>query len=120
MRTEITGEEVVEVVERDAEECIQNCFESYRGCLEMTAYCLEQGGEYVTSELVTSLQTCARQCQVTVEMLVTDSELYPAACEICAAACDQCADACDLVTDEQLAALADVCRQCAETCRELV
>jgi hypothetical protein len=120
MRTDISGEEVVEVVECDAEECIQNCFESYRGCLEMTAYCLEQGGDFVASELVSSLQTCARMCQTTVEMLVSDSELYAAACEICAAACEQCADACDTVNDEQLAALAVVCRQCAETCREIV
>lgn len=119
MRQDITSEEVVEIVERDAEDCIQNCFESYRGCLEMATYCIEQGGEYVTGELLSSLQTCARLCQATVELLVTDSELYAPACEVCAAACDRCADACDIVTDEQLAALADLCRQCAETCREI-
>ena len=85
MRQDITSEEVV-IVERDAEECIQNCFESYRGCLEMTVYCIEQGGEYVSGELLSSLQTCARLCQATVELLVTDSELYAPACEVCAAA----------------------------------
>jgi hypothetical protein len=82
---------------------------------------MEKSGMHAKAEHVRLLQDCAELCQVTANLMLRVSDLFPIACGVCAEACDRCAKMCDELGasgDMQMKTCAKTCRRCAETCGE--
>lgn len=106
---------------RTMEQCIENCTNCHRICLETAARHfngeprpkLEEGH-------VRLLLDCAEICRTSADFMIRGSELHSHTCGACAAICERCAEACDkLGEDPYMAACAEICRRCAESCREM-
>ncbi len=105
----------------DIEQCIENCVNCHRICLEVTA--LHFRGEAPKSmpeATVRLLIDCAEICRTSADFMIRGSELHPHTCRACAVVCHRCAEACDRMGDDpHMAACVEACRRCAETCREM-
>lgn len=103
---------------QDMQECVDNCMQCYRMCLDMAMnHCLEQGGKHVAPEHFRLMINCAQMCQTAADFMLSSSSLHPRTCAACAAVCEACAESC-----EQLEGMEDcvrACRLCAESCREM-
>ena len=101
--------------------CIDDCTRCHAICVETGQYCMEKSGMHAGAQHVRLLQDCAELCQVTANLMLRVSDLYPNACGVCAEACDRCAKMCDelgMSGDMQMKTCAKACRRCAETCGE--
>ena len=103
------------------EECIANCTECHRVCLETVRHCLQKGGEHAAPAHITLLLDCAQICQTSADFMIRRSELHTLTCGACAEICARCADECERMAegDEAMARCAEVCRRCAESCRRM-
>src|SRR6266487_600883 len=102
------------------QQCIQNCTECHRTCVETTAYCLQHGGKHVEADHIKSLLDCAQLCATSADFMVRGSALHPQVCGVCADACTRCAESCEQFGDDaQMKSCAEVCRRCAESCRQM-
>lgn len=102
------------------EECIENCVDCHRICVETINYCLRMGGAHAGADHVGLLTDCAQICQTAGDFLIRGSALHPQTCGVCADACNQCAASCDRFgADPQMKACADLCRTCAQSCQQL-
>jgi hypothetical protein len=101
-------------------ECIDNCVECHRVCLETLAHCLRKGGRHAEAPHVTLLQNCADICQTSARFMIAGSPLHPSTCATCAQVCAACADDCEgMADDEAMRRCAEVCRRCADSCRRM-
>ena len=102
---------------RELQQCIQQCHECHRECVEVAEHCLHQGGEHATPERVFLLLDCAEICQTSANFLLRASELYPYTCAVCAQVCEQTKAACERFADsQQMRLCADACQRCADSC----
>lgn len=102
------------------EDCIKNCVDCHRICVETIIYCLQMGGSHASPAHVGVLTDCALICQTTADYLIRGSDLHPPVCGVCALVCNACADSCDQFRgDAQMKACADLCRACAQSCQQL-
>jgi hypothetical protein len=102
------------------EQCIQNCLDCHRICLETIAYCLQQGGKHAEAAHIRLLQDCAQICATSADFMIRGSDLHTLTCAACAQICARCATACEQMgNDAQMKACAEVCRRCAESCRQM-
>jgi hypothetical protein len=105
---------------RELQQCIQQCHECHRECMEVAEHCLHQGGEHAMPERVFQLLDCAEICQTSANFMIRRSELLGAVCGVCAEVCSRCAEDCDrFLEDERMRRAAAICRQCADSCREM-
>lgn len=101
-------------------QCIQDCLDCYRVCLETAAHCLQQGGEHAEAARIQLLLDCAEASQTCASFLLRGSEVHGRLCGICVEVAEQCAQACDeLQDDAQMQACAETCRRCAQSCRRM-
>jgi hypothetical protein len=104
----------------DMRECITECTECHRICLETVAYCLGQGGRHAEAEHVRLLLDCAEICATSANFMMRGSELHTLTCSACAEVCARCAESCERMgDDETMRRCAEVCRRCAESCRRM-
>lgn len=104
----------------DMQQCIQNCVECHRVCIETIGHCLGKGGRHATATHIGLLADCANICQTAAEFMMRRSDLHVAVCGVCADVCDRCAHECDgLKDDERMDVCAAICRQCAGSCRDM-
>jgi hypothetical protein len=102
------------------EDCLKNCADCHRICVETINHCLQAGGAHAAADHVGLLNDCAQICQTAQDFLIRRSELHPGVCGACAQACNACADSCDqLGADPQTKACAAMCRACAASCQAL-
>lgn len=102
----------------EMEECIKNCIECHRTCLELAMnHCLEMGGEHTEPARFRLMINCAEICRTSANFMLSGSDLHQLICELCAEICRRCADDCEGLDgmDECVAA----CRRCAETCERM-
>ena len=102
------------------EECLQNCLDCHRICLETISYGLEKGEMRAEAGFIRLLLDCAEICQAGANFMTRGSELHKHVCAACAEVCARCAENCDLFADdEQMEECAEACELCAESCRDL-
>ncbi len=102
------------------QECIQNCLDCHRICVETAAHCLQMGGKHAEASHIRLLLDCADICQTSANFMLRGSDLHVRTCAVCAEVCDLCAQSCEQFgDDEQMRACVEVCRRCAESCRAM-
>ena len=102
----------------DLEDCIENCLECYRVCVETLQYCLRMGGAHAELAHIRLLSDCVQICQVSADFMIRASKLHSETCAACAEICARCAENCAAfgAEDDQMQECASVCRRCAESC----
>jgi hypothetical protein len=106
--------------DQSIEECLKNCVDCHRICVETIDYCLRVGGSHAGAPHAGVLIDCEKICQTSADFLIRRSDLHPGTCAACAEACNACADSCDRFPgDRQMKACADLCRVCARSCEQL-
>jgi hypothetical protein len=105
----------------ELEDCIENCMECHRVCLETLQYCLHMGGKHAELAHIRLLTDCAQICQISADFMIRGSELHEEVCAACAEVCARCGDNCRLIEadDVQMQECAEMCARCAESCAEM-
>jgi len=103
------------------EQCIENCTNCHRVCLETAArHFAGEKTPKLEERIVRLLLDCADICRTSADFMIRGSELHPHTCLACAAICTRCADECDQMgEDPYMAACAEICRRCAASCTEM-
>jgi hypothetical protein len=102
------------------QECVQNCTDCHRICLETAAYCVQMGGPHAEASHVGLLLDCAQICATSADFMTRGAVLHPRVCGVCAEVCERCAEDCERFGDDaQMRRCAEVCRRCAESCRRM-
>lgn len=102
------------------EDCIQNCIECNRTCMETFTYCLHTGGDHANPDLIRLLLDCAQICQTSADFMIRESALHPRICGVCADICGLCATRCaEFKDDPEMELCAEVCRRCDDSCRHM-
>jgi hypothetical protein len=102
------------------QECIENCTECHRVCLETVTHCLQQGGAHAEASHIRLLLDCVQICQTSADFMSRGSELHAQTCGVCADICERCARDCERWgEDPQMKACAEVCRRCATSCHQM-
>ena len=103
---------------REMQECIQNCLDCHRVCLqEAMTHCLEAGGKHTEPAHFRLVICCAEICQTAANFMLSGSDLHTRTCAVCAEVCELCADDCEQVGDME--ECVQICRKCAESCRRM-
>ena len=102
-------------------QCIEDCSDCGRTCLETSSYCLNQGGDHAETEHINLLKDCAETCKLSENLMLRASDHANDICIICSEICDECARSCEKVDpkDDQMIECASICRQCADSCRNM-
>jgi hypothetical protein len=104
----------------DMQQCIQNCVDCHRICLETPAYCLQQGGKHAEASHIRLLLDCTEICHTSADFMIRGSSFHAKTCGVCATICEACARNCEGMGDDaQMKRCAEVCRTCAESCRQM-
>lgn len=102
----------------EVEECIRLCLDCYRSCEQTFAgHCLEQGGPHVEPRHARLMLSCAEVCRTAAVLMLHQSPQHPLQCGVCAELCRQCAQSCREVggMDECVQA----CDACADSCERM-
>lgn len=107
---------------QEMKECIQNCLDCSRFCLETAAYCRHENEKTPAALLAPILEDCAEICAMNAGLLARDSDFYMLVGLLCANVCSVCADACELhaVNDPKIDRCVKICRLTAESCAAIV
>jgi len=104
----------------DMEQCIINCSECARVCIETIPSCLKSGGRHADPDHIMMLMNCAQICRTSANFMISGSPLHMKTCDVCAETCDACADSCATAGDEDfMQRCVDFCRRCADSCRKM-
>lgn len=107
-------------VSQQMQQCIEECLNCHRICLETVSYCLQQGGQHSAAAHITTLLACAEICQTSANFMILGTELHRFTCAACAKVCEQCATECEQMgNDARMKACAEACRRCAESCQRM-
>jgi len=102
------------------QECINECTNCHRVCLETLTYCLNKGGRLSEAHHLRLLTDCAEICQISANFMLRNSELHVYTCGACAEICERCARSCEEMSyDDLMARCAESFRSCAALCREM-
>lgn len=105
---------------KEMEECIQNCLDCYRICLQTVTHCLQMGGKHAAPDHIRLLLDCAEICQISAGFMLRYSDFHGRTCTVCAEVCERCAESCEQFgEDARMKACAEACRSCAESCRQM-
>ena len=103
------------------EQCIQNCQDCHRVCLELVTHCLQLGDKHAEATHIRLLLDCAQVCATSADFMIRGSDMHGYTCGACAEVCARCAEECERMAegDELMLRCAEVCRRCAESCRRM-
>jgi hypothetical protein len=102
----------------EMQQCIQNCQECHKVCLQMAMnHCLQMGGKHVEANHMRLMLNCAEICQTSLNFMLSGSEQHKLTCGVCAEVCEACAQSCAQVGD--MDECVQACRQCAQSCRQM-
>lgn len=105
----------------DMQQCIQNCLDCHRACVETSIHCLGMVGEHASLDHQRLLADCAQICVTSADFMIRGSTFHKRTCGVCAEICEACAQECDRMAkgDQQMTRCAEMCRKCAESCRQM-
>jgi len=103
------------------EQCIDNCTNCHRICLETAArHFAGESSPHLEEGMVRLLLDCSDICRLSADFMIRGSTMHQHTCRACAEICARCGDECDRMgEDPYMAACAEICRRCAESCREM-
>ena len=101
------------------EECISNCHQTHKSCMEAVSHCLEKGGRHASKEHIVSMVDCATLCQTSTDFMSRQSPLHQEVCRVCAESCEKCAQHCDSFDDDFMKKTAEIIRRSAASCRQM-
>lgn len=103
----------------EIEQCILDCLECYRVCHQSaTLHCLELGGKHVEPNHFRLMLDCAESCRGAASSMLNNSAYMNDHCGMCAMVCRDCADSCRQLGDMEDCVAA--CERCAESCGKMV
>ena len=98
--------------------CIEHCSACSQICYSTAlTHCLKMGGKHVEPEHFTLMLNCAKICETSACLQMSNSSFAPQLCKLCAEICEACATSCESVGDMENCV--DACKQCAESCRKM-
>lgn len=104
----------------DMQQCIANCVECHRVCLETLSHCLQKGGRHAEAAHIRLLLDCAKICATSADFMIRGSTLHGRTCWVCAEVCEACAQDCEQMADDKtMRRCVETCRRCAESCRAM-
>jgi hypothetical protein len=108
-------------IDKQTQECIQNCLDCYAICTNTVQHCLQMGGKHSEYDHIRTLLDCAEICSLSAGYMLRQSPMHAKTCEMCANQCVRCAESCEKIgaDDAQMKACAKMCRTCAESCRQM-
>ena len=104
------------------EQCIENCINCHRVCLETAArHFRGERSPQLEESHVRLLLDCAEICQTSANFMLRGSPYHPITCLACAELCRACEESCRTIAgeDEQLGLCADACAECAQHCERM-
>lgn len=107
-------------VSNSMQQCIEECQDCSRICIETINHCLEKGSKHASASHIRLLQDCADICQTSANFLSRGSDLHTSTCGVCAEVCEKCAVSCEQFNDDaDMKRCADACRSCAQSCQQM-
>jgi hypothetical protein len=105
----------------EMQQCIENCQNCHRICIETMSHCLQMGGKHVEPAHMRLMQDCIQICQTSADFMLRGSDLHTRTCAVCAEVCERCAQDCERIdpNDTQMKSCAAMCRLCADSCRRM-
>ena len=102
-------------------QCLDNCLNCYRTCVETLEHCVTMGGEHADPDHLRLMADCKDICLTSANFLMRQSALHVFTCSACAEVCQRCGDDCARLAadDPGMKACADACHKCAESCRKM-
>ena len=82
---------------QEMQECVRNCMDCHRSCLETAMHCLGMGGQHAEQSHMRIMLDCAEICQTSANFMIRGSEFHPRTCGVCSEVCLRCADDCERV-----------------------
>lgn len=102
------------------QQCIDNCLNCHRICLQTVTHCLSIGGPHAAPAHIGLLLDCAEICQTSANFMLRNSYFHAHTCGVCAEICEDCAEDCEgFGADQAMQECARQCRRCAESCQEM-
>lgn len=102
------------------QQCIQNCLDTSRICIETLTHAHEVGGQQAEPAYIKLLMDCSEIAQLSAHFMLRDSSFHKQTCAVCADVCERCADACATRGDDAwINACMETCRRSAESCRHM-
>jgi hypothetical protein len=100
-------------------DCVRECGECARLCLETITHCLLMGGRHAEADHIRVLRDCAAICEASAKLMLHGSPFHTETCGLCAEVCTACAESCERFGEVEMDACADACRSCAESCEAM-
>ena len=97
---------------------VDDCMSCSMMCEETITYCLSQSGR-VDAAMIRMMMDCAEMTKMCADMMCRMSPMHLDMCQLCARICLMCADLCAHSDDAELTKLAEMCRQCANSCHAM-
>ena len=98
------------------EACVANCTICHQVCLDTVA---RAHPDPLPPTVLRLLIDCAQICQTSAGFLSRRSPFFSLACAVSAEICAECATVCEGLDGESMEACVDICRRCAESCRQM-
>lgn len=106
-------------VAAEMDACIRACLACYRTCLETaTGHCLDAGGRHVEPAHMRLMLSCAEVCRASAALMLGQSAHHHLQCGVCAEVCRACAQSCREVGDMDDCVAA--CEACALSCETMI
>lgn len=99
-------------------QCIENCLRCYESCTTGIRRCLSMGGKHASPEHILLMQSCARICNTSAELMMLGNKAHTYTCKACAEICEMCADDCEKIGAEMKECV-EACRSCVESCEKM-
>ena len=104
------------------EDCLKACEACERSCNETFHYCYTQvaAGKKEYAKALHLVADCAKFCDLSADLIASQSPLMVHACLACAEACKACATECDKLDSAEMKSCVKACHECETTCRAMV
>jgi hypothetical protein len=104
------------------EDCLKACEACERSCNETFHYSYTQvaEGKKEYAKALHLVADCAKFCDLSADLIASQSPLMVHACLACAEACKACATECGKFDSVEMKSCVKACRECETTCRAMV
>ncbi len=100
-------------------DCIEDCIDCYKICLETIMYCLTKGGNHSDPDHIQMMFECANICNASATSMLMGSDHHQKLCAVCSDICNSCAEDCEEFGDDQMMECGAMCSRCSESCKEM-
>ena len=104
------------------EDCLKACESCERFCNVTFHHCSPRSpkGRRNIAKAMHLVVDCARFCDLSADLIASQSPLMVHACLACSEACKACATECDRFDSAEMKSCVKACRECETTCRAMV